>query len=334
MRELALLQHIYGANAGLPAHVSIPPGDDMGAITLGDQTVLVTVDQVADGVHVDLASAPLHLVGRKAINRNLSDVAAMAAKPIGAVVAGSLPRDFGEARANDLFDAMRATAESHGCPLIGGDLSVWDHPLLLSVTVLAEPAGIDPVLRRGARPGDIICVTGHLGGSLVPVAFPAERGANARAFYTHHLSFEPRIDFARALAGDATTRPHSMIDLSDGLAKDLRHLLEPGGLAGELDVSSLPRSEAAHLAAEATGRPAWQHALTDGEDYELCFTLSPDAAEAVTQRSRHGDGLGVPITAIGRVTEVANGDEVGTITLRHADGRRERFDALGWEHQT
>src|SRR5690606_30452530 len=121
-------------------------------------------------------------VARKAITRNLSDVAAMAARPSGAVVAASLPRDFGEARANELFDHMRKTAEAFGCPLFGGDLAMWDHPLLLSVTVLAEPAETAPVLRSGAKVGDIIYVTGQLGGSLQNVAGRC-----------HHLDFEPRL---------------------------------------------------------------------------------------------------------------------------------------------
>ena len=137
MRERDLLKHIYAANAGLPADVGIPPGDDMGAVSVGGQQVLVTVDQVADGVHVDLANTPIEKTGRKAITRSLSDVAAMAAVPVGAVAAASLKRDFGEPRAEALFDAMRQTAQSYQCPLIGGDISVWDGPTILTVTVFA-----------------------------------------------------------------------------------------------------------------------------------------------------------------------------------------------------
>ena len=104
MREFDLLQHIFESNDTLPEHVVIPPGNDMGAITVGDRQVLVTVDQLADEVHVDLAATPIEKVGRKAITRGLSDVAAMAAKPIGAVAAGSLPRDFGRDRADVATD--------------------------------------------------------------------------------------------------------------------------------------------------------------------------------------------------------------------------------------
>ena len=151
MREFELLSHIYRSNTALPADVAIPPGDDMGAVTLGDTTVLVTVDQVADGVHIDLATTPIEKVGRKAITRNLSDVAAMAAKPVGAVAAACLPVGFGEDRAKALFDAMRATAEDFNCPLIGGHLSTWDQRLIIPVTVFAHPDGLQPVLRSRPR---------------------------------------------------------------------------------------------------------------------------------------------------------------------------------------
>jgi thiamine-monophosphate kinase len=139
MREFDLLQHVYAANSALGAEVVIPPGDDMGGIRWGNRLLLATVDQVADGVHVQVEGTPLDLIARKAIVRNLSDVAAMAAVPLGAVAAVSLPRDFGEDRARQLADALRHHADRYHCPLFGGDVSMWDHPLLITVTVFAEP---------------------------------------------------------------------------------------------------------------------------------------------------------------------------------------------------
>ncbi|MEX0654057.1 MAG: thiamine-phosphate kinase [Phycisphaeraceae bacterium] len=314
MREFDLLAHVYRSNAALPAGVTIPPGDDMGALRLGDATVLVTVDQLADGVHVDLATTALARVARKAITRNLSDVAAMAAKPLGAVVAVSLPRTLGQARATELFDAMRQTAADFDCPLIGGDIAMWDHPLLACVTVLAEPAGIAPVLRRGAQPGDAIYVTGALGGS----------GETLPDGYCHHLDFTPRLALARTLAASPATRPHCMIDLSDGLARDLQHLCDAGDLDANLTVADLPLSRGAHQAAARTGRPAWQHALGDGEDYELLFTAPPGLVTSMTSP---------PITPIG-VMQPRQADRPA-ITLRLPDGDtcdlRSLAD-LGWEH--
>ena len=319
MRELDLLAHVYRHNAALPAAVAVPPGDDMAVLRIGGQRVLAAVDQVAEGVHVTMPPASPAQAGRKAVTRNLSDVAAMAAMPVAALAAASLPRDFGEARATALFDAMRETAEAFDCPLVGGDIAMWDQPLLLTVTVLAEPAGIEPVLRRGAQPGDGIHVTGALGGSLE--AFPDG--------YTHHLAFTPRLAAARALAGHAPTRPHAMIDVSDGLARDLSHLCRASGVDAVIRVADLPLSRGAHQAAARTGWPAWRHALSDGEDYELLFAAPSDAVvEQVAD---------VTVTRIGTIMPrraEASRDEP-TIVLEMPEGGRRmlsEFDAAGWEH--
>ncbi len=306
MRELDLLQHIYAGNARLPAAVVIPPGDDMGGVRLGEELLLVTVDQVADGVHFDLRQHSLQRVGRKAITRNLSDVAAMAAQPLGAVAAASLPRSLTQQDGEALCDVMRQVAEQYNCPLLGGDISLWDHPLLITVTVFAQPAGVAPVLRYGACPGDAVCVTGELGGSLEDM--------HGRI---HHLDFEPRLAAARQLA--LTRRPHCLIDLSDGLAKDAGHLCRAAALGMLLDAQCLPISHAAMQRAARTGQPAWQHAVGDGEDYELCFTMPPQHVPT--------ELAGVPVTVIGAVTA-----EPG-LRLRLPDSSVVAIEAFGWEHR-
>ncbi len=319
MREWDLLHQVYRLNAALPSSVTIPPGDDMGAVRLDDDQVLVTVDQIIDGLHFRLSDTPVAKIGRKAITRNLSDVAAMAAQPVGAVVAAVLPRELGEARTLELFNAMRTTALAYGCPLFGGDISIWDKPLVLSVTVLAQPDGVTPLRRNGAKPGDVICVTGQLGGS-----FEAMPGANGSQ-YVHHLDFEPRLTVARKLATQPGLTIHSMIDLSDGLATDLGHICRASGVGAEISCDRLPVSEAARRASDRTGRPAWQHALTDGEDYELCFTVDPASADQLP-----ADIDGVPITRIGIVTE--RHDDGPLISIRLSDGTVQPLTIAGWEH--
>lgn len=320
MRESALLKHIYGFNHELPGGVIIPPGDDAGMVRLGGRDVLVAVDQVADGVHVDLDTTPLEKVARKAITRNLSDLAAMAARPVAAVAAVALPRGFGSQRAEQLVDAMREVAAGYGCPLVGGDVSIWDHPLLISVTVLAEPYGVAPVTRRGAQVGDVICVTGHLGGSLV-----------THEGYTHHLDFEPRLEVARQLAADADLSLHCMIDLSDGLATDVAHLCRAadGAVGAQLWADRLPISPAAHAVSHQDHVSPWRHALGDGEDYELCFTLPPAEAERVLPAQIDG----VLVTRVGIITPVEPGvSGAGVVTLVMPDGSVESVGPLGWEH--
>ena len=208
MREFELLKHVYASNPALAGRVLVPPGDDMALLQLDHNRVLAAVDQLVAGRHIDLETTSLDLVGRKAITRCLSDVAAMAARPVAALVAVTLPPDFGKRRATDLFDAMRNTAAKYDCPLIGGDIAMHNdaaHPLVCSVTVLAEP-GPDRVIRRdGARPGDALYVTGRLGGSL-----DADGGGR-------HLTFEPRVQVALELSRQLGDRLHAMIDISDGL---------------------------------------------------------------------------------------------------------------------
>ena len=313
MRELEILRHIHANNALLPDRVSVPPGDDMGAIRIGGQDVLVTVDQVADGVHIDLASTPLEKVGRKAITRSLSDVAAMGAIPAGAVVAASLPRRLSEKDAKTLSDVMRQACAMYDCPLFGGDICMWDQRLIVSVTMLASTADVQPVRRRGARSGDAICVTGALGGSLESIDGSI-----------HHLDFEPRLQAGRMLA-DSSRRPHCMIDLSDGLAMDLGHLCREAGLVAIIEADQLPISRAAALASNKDHRPPWQHAVGDGEDYELCFTIDSAGAH---HWINHGIG-DVPVTKVGQMIE---DDGAPSVRIRRPDGQVQSAAQFGWEH--
>ena len=315
VRESTLLEYICGHDRSWPPDVAIPPGDDLALVRIGDADVLMGTDQVADGIHFDLTDCPLALVARKALTRNLSDVAAMAARPVCAVAATMLPRTFEQAKAEELVDHLHRVAGVFHCPVVGGDVAIWDGPLQLSVTIIAEPDGITPVRRVGAQADDVICVSGRLGGSLETVDGAA-----------HHLTFEPRIALARCLAGDAAMRPGCMIDLSDGLAIDLERLCTASGLGAEVAVERLPIAEAAHIAEKRDGRPAWEHAVGDGEDYELLFTLSPQQAEQLLPFVHDG----VAVTDVGRMRGGASGISVG---FHLDDGSVRGRDDLGWEHR-
>jgi len=307
MREFDLIKSITASNSALPESVTIPPGDDMAAVRLGDREVLVAVDQVIEAVHYDPAVATLEQAGRKAVTRNLSDVAAMAARPVAAVVSAAVRRGMAESDAERLLDAVRCTCGRYACPLVGGDTAVHEGALILSVTVLAEPDGIAPVLRRGAQPGDGVYVTGQLGGAM-----------HDYQGYVHHLDFEPRIALAQQLAGDPATRPTAMIDLSDGLARDLPHLLAYDELGAEIKARALPISAVARQVAMRDRRPGWLHAVHDGEDYELLFTARPD--QAIPDEID-----GVRITRIGDIVQTP-----GVVLLE--GGERMPLDGLGWEH--
>jgi thiamine-monophosphate kinase len=302
MRESELLQHVYAMAGGPTPEVPIPPGDDMALIRLSDRALLAAVDQVVDGRHVDTTRAPLDLVGRKAVTRSLSDVAAMAGRPVALMAAVTLPPDFGHDRATALFDAMRATAAQYGCPLVGGDIAFFasaTSPLVCTVSVLAEPGPGGPVTRSGARAGDVVAVTGALGGSWGPDGLG------------RHLTFEPRLREAAALADALGPNLHAMIDISDGLGRDAAHLAEQSNGRIEIDAGRVPCAAGVD----------WRRAMADGEDYELCFAAAGDVPERI------GD---LPVTVVGRFLE-RTGPEAPMVLVREGD-RTHDGSSLGWDH--
>ncbi len=308
MREFELLGHVYEASQSLGESIIIPPGDDMAMLELDTPRLLAAVDQLVDGVHVQLATTPIEAVGRKAVTRCLSDVAAMAALPVATLVAVVLPVDFDEPTTKTLFDAMRETAEQYSCPLIGGDIAFHKKktgPFTCSVTALATPRAGRVLQRSGAHVGDSVYVTGTLGGSVKP-------DGSGR-----HLAFEPRIDEALELLDRLGERVHSMIDLSDGLGRDAGHIAEQSDVCIEIWAEDIP----------VTPGCDWRSGLGDGEDYELCFTAVGNVPDMLGQ---------VPVTRIGQVVEVArHGDDrpEGRVWVR-VDGDWQRVDTFGWEHGT
>jgi len=307
MNEFSVLKHIFQRNAELGDRILIQPGDDMGMVQVGDEQLLVAVDQVVGGRHVQMETTPLKLVGRKAVMRSLSDIAAMAGQPVASLVAGVLPLGFTDEDAAELFDAMREAAMVHDCPVMGGDLGMHGdpaHPLVLSVTVLAcpGPGGTGGVVtRRGAEVGDGVYVTGQLGGSLEP-----DGGGR-------HLTFEPRIEEALALQELLGDRLHAMIDISDGLGRDAGHLARASGVMIHLEPAFLPCHSGVN----------WRGALGDGEDYELCFAANGDIPSEV---------LGVSITKVGEVRGRKTEEESWVVV--HTDQGEIPGDAFGWEHHS
>lgn len=324
MSEFRLLERIFAANDRLRAsavNVTIPPGDDMAGLDLRDLRggqLLVAVDQIVAGRHFRVGT-PWDHVGRKAVARNLSDIAAMAGQPLACVAAVALPRGLPEGDAAALFEAVRASAEQFGCPLIGGDTAVLpgdEDPLLCSVTVLATlPRGVPRAITRDrAQVGDLVCVTGELGATL------DADGAG------HHLTFTPRVAEAIELARTMGPRLHAMIDLSDGLGRDVGHIARMSGVGVRIDAARLPRRDGCD----------WRHAVGDGEDYELCFTIEGPPPRSVN---------GVAVTVVGEVTANAvdrhrptsapaamkNGGCPPLVEIL-ADGRSFDGAAMGWEH--
>ena len=304
MRESEFIQWICRQGGLDPALVEVGPGDDCAVLKLGGERLLVTTDQLLDGVHGSLETHGPEALGRKAAARAVSDIAAMAGLPVAMVATVAAPRGFSRPQAEALYRGLRAAADELSCPLVGGDLAAWaagPGPLAITVTVLGRCGQLAPVLRSGARAGDVVCVTGALGG-----AWRSGRD----------LTFRPRLAEARLLAERFGL--HALIDISDGLAADLGHLAAASGVGAELDASAVP----IHADAAGLDDPL-AAALSDGEDYELLFALPEGQAE----RLLASRPLGVPVTRIGRIV-----DGAGVTLIR--DGRRQALPPSGWEHET
>ena len=239
-------------NASPPSPEGI--GDDCAAFDLvPGQRGLVTTDPILWKRHFDEKIAP-ELAAAKLVKRNLSDIAAMGGKPVAAVVSLLLPANTSLAWLESFYAGLRDTALRYRLPIAGGDVSETDGLLGASLTLIGESVHSRILRRDTASPGDRIFVTGALGGSLLG----------------HHVSFEPRLNEGQWLA--ARSEISAAIDLSDGLAKDLPALLPENAIA-HLFAENIPVSVDAEKAASGSGHPALAHALSDGEDYELLFTV-------------------------------------------------------------
>jgi thiamine-monophosphate kinase len=281
-------------------------GDDAAVVALGGSQLVATADLLIDGVHFDTSQHAVERIGRKSLAVNLSDLAAMAAKPVGCLVSLALPRGGAggvttQQLAMRLVEGMAPLAEAFGCPIIGGDTNVHDGPLVINVTAFGEPTERGVVRRSGARPGDVLMVTGELGGSLAAKQF----------------DFTPRVREALALHGAASLR--AMMDLSDGLSLDLNRMCEASGVAAIVEAEAVPIS----IAAKMMGEAALDHALSDGEDFELLIAVaSEDAARLLAE----------PPVACGltRIGEMIAGSGV---SLRLGDGSTTPLEAKGYQHQ-
>lgn len=261
-------------------------GDDCAVLDLGvpGRQLLFKTDAVVSGRHFDDDAAP-ERVGHKALARCLSDVAAMGGAPRHAVVTLGVPDEFDEDYALGIYRGLNETAKAFGVGIVGGETTRNGDRLLVSVALIGEvPAG-KAVLRSGAQPGDAIFVSGQLGGSL-----------SAR-----HLEFTPRLREAGWLVAEHDV--HAMIDLSDGLAGDLRHVIHASGVGAELLESAIPISRAAKERSRDghSTKPPLLAALTDGEDFELLFTVAAGDAVKVLDGWK-AEFPDVPITCIGKIT--------------------------------
>jgi len=294
--EFDLINWIRAASSSADC-VELGIGDDLAVLRwpAGD-LLLVGVDQVLDGVHFDSAVHGPREIGRKVMNRNLSDCAAMGCLPVAAVATVALPHHTGADYGRQLYLGLRDAGDIYHVAIVGGDTASWPGKLAMTVSILGRAGGVRPITRGGAKVGDGIYVTGPLGGSLLG----------------RHMTFEPRVNLGRQLA--ASGKVSAMIDISDGLSRDLAHICRESKVGAVITAAMVPIHPDAEQMSRRPGdaRTPLEHALHDGEDHELLFT----AATA--------PGLG----------EIRIGSIVADPGVwMESENRREALQPLGWEHR-
>ncbi|HXM68362.1 MAG TPA: thiamine-phosphate kinase [Candidatus Acidoferrum sp.] len=322
--EKALIAQVrrLARSAKNPA-VPIGIGDDCAVVRVSgtrrtENDALVTTDFSLEGIHFRRDWHSPESVGYRCLARGLSDIAAMGGNPVAAFLSLALPRDLPPGWVKRFVRSLISLASSNGVTLAGGDTAESPHGILADIVVLGTVPKGKAVLRSGARVGDLIYVSGELGGSAAVVRLMQKETRKGLARksnpqdYPRHFFPEPRLELGRLLRekGLAT----AMIDTSDGLSTDLEHLCEESGVGAEVQAELIPRAR--------VGRPKrevdLQLALHGGEDYELLFTAP--RSKRIPSRI-----AGVPITRVGRITRSKK-------VLLMNRGEVSKLKVLGWEH--
>jgi thiamine-monophosphate kinase len=312
--EFSIIDHYFRRPGAGRDDVALGIGDDAALLQMPQgQELVVTVDTLVAGVHFPVDTAPA-AIGHKALAVNLSDLAAMGAAPAWVTLALTLPaadHDWLQAFAAGFF----ALADAHSIQLVGGDTT--HGPLSITVQAMGWVPRGQALRRTGARPGDAILVTGTLGDA----AQALRQSSAADAALRERLDRPwPRVAAGLALRGLAS----SAIDISDGLLADLGHVASASGVGAELWVDAVPRSEPFKAALGGADQPGWYELpLCGGDDYELCFTLSPAHLETAHARLAKFE---VPVTQVGWI-RAGQG-----IACHHQDGREFRPATRGYDH--
>ncbi len=306
-REVKLIETI---TAHLPTRSDtiVGAGDDCAVIDNGpDHSLLLKTDAIVEGVHFQIED-PADKVGHKALARALSDIAAMAGEPNSALITLGLPKDFDQQWVETFYKGLNATAQTFDVAIVGGETVRSPGSIFCSVALTGKVARNKAVLRKNARVRDALFVTGELGGSIDG----------------KHLDFTPRIKEAQWLSEHFDL--HAMIDLSDGIAGDLNHICNASGVGAEVWADYLPLSRAARLRAKQgdAAKPAVAAAMTDGEDFELLFSIDPGDAVKLKDQWREV----FPETAISCIGKIM---EQPGIRLKDEQGIRP-LTSHGYDH--
>nr|WP_321467093.1 thiamine-phosphate kinase [uncultured Desulfobulbus sp.] len=278
-------------------------GDDCAVIRLdADRAWLLTMDTLIEAVHFDTAFHPPAKLGRKAVSVNVSDIGAMGGKPLFALMSVGMPQGFDPQWFQAFAQGVAEACTEYGVLLIGGDTVASPQGLNFSLTLIGEAVPEQVVYRSGARPGDLIWVSGPLGWAAAGLEL-LQRGLGGddkdfSPLREQHLNPRARVELGGQLGQSGLAR--AMMDLSDGLATDLAHLCAASGVRGRFSADTLPGMSLRDQAARLVGHDPVDWAIGGGEDFELLFTTAPESASQVIQIGR---GCGLTPTAIGTISE-------------------------------
>ncbi len=297
-------------------------GDDAAALeTASSHLLLATTDLLIEDVHFDLSRTDYYSLGWKSAAVNLSDIAAMGGLPRFCLTALGMPRTTTPRQVLDFYRGFNDLLKQSKTVLVGGDTCASRQGLFISVTVLGQAKRPEIITRAGARPGDLIFVTGALGDSAAGLELlqrgTGRRGAAERSLLRKHLMPEPRIAEGRMLA--VSRCASAMIDVSDGLSSDLAHICEESRVGAVVDEKRIPLSPALRSVARNLQKPALDYALSGGEDYELLFTVP-------ARKVRKLQALDLPAIAIGVVTRGRK------MLISDREGTTKRLRPQGYDH--
>lgn len=328
--EFGLIEHLTADNEIKNASTILSVGDDGAVIDhFGRQTV-VSTDLLLEGIHFDLSYTPLKHLGYKAVVVNVSDIYAMNATPTQIVVSLAFSNRFSIEALDEFYAGVYAACETYGVDLIGGDTSTSQRGFVISITAIGEVAPDSYVKRSGAKPNDLICVSGELGGAFLGLTILEREknifettGAqpdleNQAVIVGRLLKPEARKDIIEYFA-EAEIMPTSMIDISDGLSSDLLHICKQSNVGCVLYEDKLPLNDEAKEFAYKLQLDPTACALSGGEDYELLFTVAQADFEKIK--------VNPSISVIGYITEAAEGKKIIT-----RGGNTHALVAQGWNH--
>ena len=329
LSEIDLVRGIRKVLSGTAPGVVVGVGDDAAVVDPRPHPAVFTTDMLVEGVHFEIGVTSAHDLGHKAITVNVSDIAAMGGSPRFGLASVAIPPGLEASWVMELYGGMRQAADDYGMAIVGGDTSRADRAVL-SVTVVGEVGSGREVRRSGAHPGDVLVVTGTLGGAaggLRVASEQHERQSEAlsstwgRALVAMHERPIARVGEGLTLAAAGAT---AMMDLSDGLALDLSRLCEESGCGARVRLEAIPLAEGLEQLGTLIDAEPLDLALHGGEDYELLATLPSDVVDGV--RDALKERFNTSLTEIGEITSTREIVAVGD------DGAEDPLEAKGWDH--